>query len=525
MKRYMVFLLLLIPLFLYSQEKNNSVITAYYDFLSLTGKAESSALMYHSLSNNNWKVDENHLWSGVLPGSSFLFSGKGLKFSIISPELIISGNTGYDRSELSDGSWWQGRGLNAFLSGGIKLDSEFLELTFMPEIWFAQNLYYDILPSAVESEYGYFVYSTIDLPQRMGRDPLYKYNWGQSGIRVNWKNLTLGFSNENILWGPSKVNSLLMSDNASGFPHIDFGLRKTPTPLGDFEFYAIRGMVSESDFYDSNPDNNNTFISGITTGYTPLFIPGLTMGLKWTLMTNWENWEKSWQLQWFGYDYTNDYFGGDQMDMKGSFTLNWRFPEVGFEWYFEFFREDYSPSLRFILLAPGHAAGWTVGGQKVFSLSKNRGIRATVEWNELIQSRDYEIDLGAGGIYYTHSRVPHGFTNLGQLLGAGIGGGSDSETFLLDYYDVWGKAGIMLQRINWNKMYLYRDPDTKASPDGADYLKQNVEINLGLNGSLFLFDNISLFGNMIFSYNMNYNYIQNNDKFNFYGSFGIKYLL
>ncbi len=524
-KQVFAVLLLVFSSSLFSLEQSNSIITDYYDYLSLIGKAENPVLMYNSFSNSNWETDETHLWSEVLPGHSPLFSRQGISLRIISPESIISVNTSYDRSELSDGSWWQGRGLNGFMTGGIILNSSWFELTFMPELWFAQNLYYAILPSAVESEYGYFVYSSIDLPQRMGEEALYRFNWGQSGFRLNWNNLTLGFSNENILWGPSKVNSLLMSNNASGFPHIDFGLRKTPTPLGDFEFYAVRGMVSESDYYDSDPDNNNTFISGITTGYSPAIVPGLTIGLKWVLMTNWENWEKSWQLQWLGYDFTNVYFGGDQMDMKGSVTLEWEFPEVGFEWYLEFFREDYSPSLRYILLSPGHAAGWTVGGQKAFPLSKNRGIRATVEWNELIQSRDYEIDLGAGGIYYTHSRVPHGFTNLGQLLGAGIGGGSDSETFLLDYYDTWGKAGIMFQRINWNKMYLYRDPDLKSSPDGADYLKQNVEINLGLNGSLFLPNNVNIFGNMIFSYNMNYNYIENNDKFNFYGSIGIKYLL
>ena len=514
------FLLLITVIFIAvqipAQVKINSVYNDYFDYLALSDQTVNPVLMYHSFSNNRWNPGDDHIWSKGLNINGILFDSQSYRLKLISPELILSGNTAYDRSELSDGSWWQGRGLNGFFSTGLKFESKYFELTLLPEIWFSQNLYYDIIASAVDSEYGYF-FSLIDLPQRMGNDPVFKFNWGQTDIRLNWKNLTLGFSNENILWGPSRVNSLLMSDNASGFPHIDFGLRKTPTRLGDFEVYAIRGMVSESDFYDTDENNNNTFISGLTSGYSPALIPGLTLGFKWTLMTDWENWEKSWQLQFLGYDYTNHYFGGDQMDMKGSLTLDWVFPEVGFEWYFEYFREDYSPSLRFILLAPGHAAGWTLGGQKAFPLSDKKGIRATLEWNELIQSRDYEIDLGAGGIYYTHSRVPHGFTNLGQLLGAGIGGGSDAETFLLDYYDSWGKAGLMLQRIGWNKMYLYK------TPVSGDYLKLNVEMNLGFNGTLFLNDNFSLIGNMILSYNLNYNYVENNDVINLYASLGLEY--
>jgi Capsule assembly protein Wzi len=517
------FLLLLTVIFvaghITAQEKINSIYNDYFDYLVLTGQAENPALMYHSLSNNNWVLDDDHIWNEALDSNGALITGESFLLKLISPQLVLSGNTAYDRSELSDGSWWQGKGINSFFSGGLKFESDYFDMTFMPEIWFAQNLSYDIMTSVAVSEYGYF-FPSIDLPQRMGGDTIFEFNWGQTDIRFNWNNLTLGFSNENILWGPSKVNPLMMSDNASGFPHIDFGLRKTPTRLGDIEFYAIRGMLSESDFYDSDPDNDHTFISGLTSGFSPSLLPGLTMGFKWVLMTNWENLEKSWQLQLFGYDYTNTYFGGDVMDMKGSLTFNWVFPEVGFEWYFEYFREDYSPSIRFILLSPGHAAGWTMGGQKAFPLSDNRGIRVTFEWNELIESRDYEIDLGAGRIYYTHPLVPHGFTNLGQLLGAGIGGGSDAETLLIDYYDDWGKAGFMLQRIGWNKMYLYDGTEVLG-----DNLRLNVEMNLGLNGTLFLHDSLHLFGDMIFSNNLNYNYIENNDIINIYGSLGLEYRL
>jgi hypothetical protein len=520
---------IMVPVFLicaafagFAGEKTDSVYQDYLRFLSLQGLTQDPVLMYRSCSSNNWTLPEQHLWLEGYGPSKPLASVAGLSFSLIPPEILFSLNTAYSRHDLSDGSWWQGRGLNGFFSGGFQIKNSWLNVSFYPEIWFALNDAYEILPAVTASEFGYFM-GNLDYPQRQGSSPLFRFDWGQTDIRVNGKYLTLGFSNENILWGPSLVNSLMFSDNAPGFPHIDFGLRKTPTPLGDVELRVLRGIVTESDFFDQDEENNKTFISAVTGGWEPKWIPGLVLGLKWSLMANWDVFRENWQLQVFGYEITNTYFGGDQLDQKGSLTINWKFPDSAFEWYFEFFREDYSPSLRYILLAPGHSAGYTLGGQKVFSLSDGRGISVGVEYNQLIQSRDYEIDLGAGGIYYTHHYVYHGFTNGGQMLGAGIGPGSDAQYLMVQYYDSWGRLGLTLQRICWNKMYLYRDPQTITSPEGTGYLKLNTEVSLGLDGFWMVTPEVHLLAQVLFSYNMNFNYIEDNDKVNLYGKIGIQY--
>ena len=96
----------------------------------------------------------------------------------------------------------------------------------------------------------------------------------------------------------------------------------------------------------------------------------------------------------------------------------------------------------------------------------------------------YEIDSGLIGIYYSYHIITQGYTHLGQMLGAGIGPGSDSEILKVDYFDSWGSVGIFLQRIGWNLMYLYQDPSTRADPEGADYLRLNTELNLGFTGVL-----------------------------------------
>lgn len=514
-------------IYLHSNEMTNSLYYDYFRFLEVQGEAESPTLMYNSLSMNDWELDDQHLWSGGYGEASNLIDSDLWSLSLSPVELLFSGNTAYSRKELSDGGWWQGKGLNGFGTAGVTLESSWFSITLQPEIWFSQNLYFDILTAVTDSDFGYFANSSIDWVQRFGDDAFYDFGWGQSDIHLNWKNLVLGVSTENFVWGPSLINSLMFSDNAEGFPHIYYGLEKTNTTAGNFELLAMRGILSESDYYDDDEDNNNTFVHGITGAWEPVWIPGLSFGLKWALLSNWEVWEQSWQLQAFGYDFTNDYFGGDEFDQKGSVTINWKLPESNFEWYFEFFREDYSPSLRFILLAPGHSAGYTLGFQKVFPLSEGRGISLITEYNELIQSRDYEIDLGVstGSMYYSHSIVRHGFTNTGQMLGAGIGPGSDMETLKLNYYDSWGQAGLTFQRICWNKMYLYGDASTKSSSEGADNLRLNTEVSLGLNGMWLINNNFNLQGEMLASYNMNFNYIKENDVFNFYAKLGLQYRL
>ena len=60
------------------------------------------------------------------------------------------------------------------------------------------------------------------MPERFGNVNHNKTTYGQSSIRLNWKKLSLGISNENLWWGPSIRNSIMMSNHAQGFKHITF---------------------------------------------------------------------------------------------------------------------------------------------------------------------------------------------------------------------------------------------------------------------------------------------------------------
>ena len=78
---------------------------------------------------------------------------------------------------------------------------------------------------------------------------------GQSYVKINYKKLSLGVSNENIWWGPSIRNSIMMSNHARGFKHISFNTTSpVTTPIGNFEWQILSGRLEMSGYTPPNTD-------------------------------------------------------------------------------------------------------------------------------------------------------------------------------------------------------------------------------------------------------------------------------
>ena len=89
---------------------------------------------------------------------------------------------------------------------------------------------------------------------------------GQSSIKLNFNKLSFGISNENIWWGPSIRNSIMMSNHARGFRHFTFNtIRPIKTKIGNFEWQFVTGRLEKSGF---NPPNTDYTFAG-----TQLFVP------------------------------------------------------------------------------------------------------------------------------------------------------------------------------------------------------------------------------------------------------------
>jgi len=506
----------------YSNEYINSEYNKYFEFLALNGTIESPTLIYHSYSNNKWDNNSDSTenpWGDNAVRNTTIYTTDNYSIKVIAPDLFNSYNSKYP-SGINDGALWQGRGYNSRLRTGVFFQSEFFSMTFAPEVLYMQNSDFTIMQSAAENKYGY-ISSGIDTPQRFGDKSIKKLNWGETEIRFNYDIFTLGVSNENVKIGPACINPLILSGNASGFPHVDMGIKKWITPTGTLEGRILWGLLKESDYFDSDADNNYRYLNLMSIAYSPVFWPELTVGFARTIMCNVKDFSYK-ILDNMLNPVTDSSLGFDKLDQKASFFFDFHLPAYKLNLYNECAYEDHLVK-RGILLIPGHTLAYTIGLKKSFRLYKNHFLSLTGELTELQQSRDYEITMGVGGGWYRHHIVTQGHTNEGQNLGAGIGTGANSQYIGLDYYNKRGSIGINIMRYCRDSDYLYIKPVTLTEDiENSGFSRMNIEMSYGISCLLFI-DKTTISLSYSYNNNLNRDYISLNDIVNHRCTIGINY--
>lgn len=344
----------------------NSVFERYLDALRLSGDARNRSLSFRSLSTNEWSIEgETHPWH-------LWFSGvehEQLRIEPLAQRAFVSYNSYYP-SGGNDFEVWQGVGFNAWLDGGVRVtQGDWFQATIAPRVSAAENRDYPTLDSAVESGYGYFV-GGIDLPQRFGSDPYFQVSPGESEVRFSHRSLSLAFGTQSIWLGPARFNPLIMSNNAGGFPHLDITLTPTTTRIGDVGFTAVWGVLRESDYFDDDSDNDLRFTALLGASYAPRWIPGLTVGFNRFIQSPWSDLTAGSIVEPFT-ERMSSALGDDNKDQRASITAEWRFPTVGFETYFEWARNDYSPNRRAIVRAPEHSNAYTIGVRQLIPTARS----------------------------------------------------------------------------------------------------------------------------------------------------------
>ena len=453
----------------FAQETLKSTEEEYYDFLSLTGAAERPTLNYRTLSDSEWQVtDENHLWKDNNLGTkrtlyesdstetNWFTAGidSSVKLKLYGPEWFNSYNTKAPYGQ-NDGALWQGKGYNTSLTAGARLEAFGFEATFKPQVSWSQNREFDYMPGVYGSEYSYFWKGNIDLVQRYGDSSFWIFDWGDTEIRYTWNNFTVGFGFQSPWLGPAFLNPMLGSNNAGTYPKFDIGLRKTKVYmpytywyLGEIEGRAWLGYLTESDYFDNDSTNNHRQLTGFSVAYSPSIISGFTIGANKICINNWK--DKS--IKYLNPLYsTNGSQTGDKIDedQKMSLFAEWRFPQVGFEVYGELGVDDYSAKK---IENPFHTAIYTVGTKKTLSISNKHGIFGEIifEWSNFEMSQDFQLQWKYMG-YYSHGGIMQGYTQRGQILGAGSGYFGNSQYLAFRTYFPKGNATLFLH---------YNRPDT-----------------------------------------------------------------
>lgn len=450
---------------IFAQEALKSTEEEYYDFLSLTGAAERPTLNYRTLSDSEWQVtDEKHLWKDNNLGTkrtlyesdstetNWFTAGidRSVKLKLYGPEWFNSYNTKAPYGQ-NDGALWQGKGYNTSLTAGARLEAFGFEATFKPQVSWSQNREFDYMPGVYGSEYSYFWKGNIDLVQRYGDSSFWTFDWGDTEIRYSWNNFTVGFGFQSQWLGPAFLNPMLGSNNAGTYPKFDIGLRKTKVYmpytdwyLGEIEGRGWLGYLTESDYFDNDSTNDHRQLTGFSVAYSPSILPELTISINKISLARWD--EKSAK-------YLNPLYDSNEVeDQKVSFGADLLFPTVGFEVYGELGIDD-SNARGFA--NPFHTAIYTVGAKKELSFFRRFqkfNIRPEIifEWSNFEMSQDFQLQWNYMG-YYSHSLIAQGYTQRGQILGAGSGYFGNSQYIALRTHFSKGNVTLFLH---------YNRPDT-----------------------------------------------------------------
>jgi hypothetical protein len=452
----------------------------------------------------------------------------------------------------NDGLMVPSKGYQTMISGGFYLRIGPLSVQLKPEFVYASNPAYNGFSSGHNNTdlSNYYEYHTIDQPERFGNEPYKKAFLGQSSIKLTFGPISAGLSNENLWWGPGIRNSLILSNTAPGFKHVTVNtVRPIKTYIGYFEGQVIAAHLNSSGFSSlqtanlSNGTNSfpsaagdKRYFTGFNINYHPKWVPGLTLGLTRTFSAYLKDVKGLGGYIPFFTPYSKQATQGGidggigdpfPRDQYTSFYARWLFVKGQAEVYFEYGLNDNSYNLNDFIGSPDHSRTYLFGLRKMIQLNKsNQHILFGGEITQLSQSVDRLVRWA--GSWYNHYQVLEGHTNMGQVLGAGIGPGSNLQSIDISWVSGFKKLGILFERFE-------RDVDYQegyVAPINNNTRKW-VDFAVGLQGT-WNYKNLIFNARVQHIKSLNYQwvlkdyvpgqyYIPHNDVYNFHGQLGLTY--
>jgi hypothetical protein len=390
-------------------------------------------------------------------------AGNGLR--VLAPELESAWNSRIPFS-VNDGPLWAGRGASARVMAGVDATAGPVRLILAPELVWSQNEGFDeLLPAAwTEEERAAFVAPwltgrhSVDLPWRPGARSVRTLYAGQSSLSLHAGPVVAGAATESQWWGPGVRSGIVFSNNAPGFPHLFLRTgRPLRTPLGAVEARWLVGALESSGYMDGEGDEGGRSLSALGVTVQPPRVPGLTLGVARAVYSPVSGWGRAagrftdvlghWDA---GRDST-----GRAAEQMLALSARWVSPGDGAEVWVEWARRELPRSLRDLLVQPEHGQGYTVGAQLARPLGA-RVARLQAEHTYLEQSPSFRSR--PTGSWYASTRVPQGYTQRGQVIGAAVGPGGSGQWLAADVVGRRMEGGVFAGRVRWANDVYYDKP-------------------------------------------------------------------
>jgi len=411
------------------------------------------------------------------------------------PVVINSQYNSHHPIGRNDGSLIPNKGMQVRYNAGIFASYGKFSVQYMPEYLKAQNLYFEEFDKRhYEVIWGrkYRWWNRIETPVRFGDTEFTSFYRGQTSVRFTLKEFSAGISNESLWWGPGKRNALLMSNNAAPFLHMTLNtVKPVQTPIGSFEGQLIGGKLNNtiftppdtatkvfflSNLYHPKRDSWR-YLSGMVLTWQPKWTPGLFVGYSRVSQVYHDEISRFADLIPFfnGRNDLNldaDLLRTANQQMSSAF-FRWVLPESKAEIYAEFGTNGNSRSLREFMLRPNLNRAFTVGVSKIYSIGNKGGIEIELETTQMGQVVRSTIRNAES--WYLHPHIRQGYTNMGQVIGAGIGPGSNAQYLGINWFRGINRIGIFGERMVHNNDFFYF-----AYEDSTDWRRFWTDLSTGI---------------------------------------------
>lgn len=548
-KNYIYFIFLFLCYFEVSAQNS------FFDDIHLMDYQRTKQL----LNDSNGVITNSFL---IRSTSSFQYLQSKLKGT--GKDIIQSVNFTYDQQNNSlqpisfnDGNMYPARGWQERYSVGTNLKFLIFDINYQPEKLTVQNLtqeYYAGNTGDGNFMFKYFgmVANNIDFFRQFGYDRIEETTLGQSRAGIKFKYLAAGVSNENIWWGPGKRNSLVFTNNASGFQHYYLKtVEPIKTYIGSFEMAGVIGKLDTTRYTEIDQELLNACqvckvfknldereIDGITINYQPKWIPNFYIGYAYARQFYRHATNASGDtLNFFTKDLDKQEIGSlffrialpdDHAEFYGEMGMPNEAP-----WPWKFFKERMRP-------------GFVFGATKLVPLKLfNSYLSLNVEFTQLqlMDPRDififgYPWAGGKPNSWYLSTNIKQGWSNNGQLMGASIGPGSNNQSISLSWNKGYNKIGVFVERTVFNNDFYYSVYYNPYALNGYGYYNRYwVDLTQRLELQLMPIRNLLLSASFTNTHALNYRWIRiedgsaydepsiYSDKYNNQFQMSIKYLL
>jgi len=466
----------------------------------------------------------------------------------------------------NDGNMYPARGWQERYTVGLQLKSGIIDLNLQPEWLKVQNIPQEYYPGNPEDgnfmpKYFGSVANVIDNFRQFGNKKIDTFSLGQSRIGLKFGPISVGYSNQNNWWGPGIRNSLVFSNNAAGFKHLYISTNKPiKSFFGNFEFSAITGILDTNWYEDpdlplmqsiwrggiAQKNLDQRKMDAITLNWNPIWLPNLFLGYAYS-----RQYYKN-QAQPYGKSYS--FFSKDFTKVElGSLMFRFLLPKDHAEFYGEIGIPNKAPwPWKFFEKSP--KTGFVFGVTKLANFKSNKSfLKFNVEMTQLQLYNPKDIFYPGwafvGGLpnsWYTNETIKQGYTNQGQILGAPIGPGSNSQTLNLSYHNKFNIFGVMVERISQNNDFFsvvyFSGKNGQTDPNLGSvwgyYNKYWVDINSKIYAQIMPVKNVLISASFMQTDAMNYRWLKfpdpgkrydegasQTDKYNFQFQLSLKYLL